>query len=348
MGDVIANSFRRLRVFLFGKGILTLATFVALAVGAAFGSTLVPALVVSVGGAVVSAASRLYQNRLYQDDMVDLYRDNIAQQLGIAPAEVTRSHLRDAAQENDVIAQALIRQRKKTIVSVGTSILSAVVSLGLIQAFNVQDMLKGLADESFKGWLKPLASFIGVGTVAGLSNLILHQGLDAAIGYKTGINRAAAHDLILEMHLSVGKGKAISREQVFAVVVAANPSLDATIVKRFGESYASMSRGEQGRVLSQLGLAERMDGVASAINAGKLRPGYLAFAANDQRLLTPVGSSAPARATTERSPNLTRSADTPGFVERLGLSARDGGMSQTERLAASRSGEYAALATPTR
>lgn len=320
----ITSMFRHLRMYLLGKGVLTLAVFAAAAIGAATGvGVLIPALVTVGGGIVYTAASRFYQQSAYADDMVNLYRDNIAEQLGKQPAEVTRADLAEAAQGNDVIAQALKRQQQRTWLAIGTAIFSGVVSLALIEGFGMGDILHDMAANSSLGILKSIAGFIGIGTVSSVTGLLLQDGLGSAIGYGTGISKAAAHDLIVKMNRGITRGLPTAREDVYAIIVAANPELDKRITENYGKHYSHMTHAQQSHVLHDVGLADAMDKLAIAISDGKISAGTLAYSANDPRLNTlPVAA-----------PDAPVHENVAGkFIERLGLTARSSTMSHAERL----------------
>ena len=288
--DDFKNMLRHLKVYLLGKGILTLGVFAAVGISSAFNfSVLLPAMVIGIGGTVLTAADRLYKQSLYQDDMVELYRDNIAEQLGKQPEEITRADLREAAKSNEVIAQALRRRRQKTILDISTAALSGVVSIALIVGLGLDTQsLRTMAEGSLWGALKPLAHLIGLGTVSGATSLLLHEGLGSAIGYGTGISQAAAHDLIFGLNRKVGRGLPVSREDVYGVVVAANVALDQRIASTYGRHYPQMSQAQQAQVLHDFDLNGVTDKLAVAISSKQIRAGALAYAANDPRLAAPV------------------------------------------------------------
>ena len=317
MLDDLKDLFHHFKVYLFGKGILTLGVFAAAAIGAATGiGVIIPALVVAIGGVALTAADRLSRQAMYENEMVDLYRNNIAEQLGKPPADITRADLMEAAKDNDVIAQALKRQHQRTLLAIGTSMLSGGVSLALIAGFGVGGMLHHMAEQTFLGMLKPIAAFIGIGTVSGITGLVLKQGLGSAIGYGTGIHKAAAHDLIVRMNHDVTRGMQISREDVYAIIVAANPALDKSITAHYGRHYTHMSHAQQSHVLHDVALAGAMDKLALAISSGAVSAGTVAYAANDPRLtVMPTG-------TIDAADAMAPEPENGKFIERLGLTPR--------------------------
>lgn len=281
LNDILISPIRVMRSYLLGRGILTFGVILANAIGGA-----IPALVVGLGGALFSGFMRIQNNRIYEDQMADLYRDDIAQQLGIPPNQVTRAHLREAAKDNDVIDQALTRQRSKSFVSFATAALAGLATVALLTmtvgGLTLPAMLgnyfTGLVGE---GILGSILKYGSVGMIAGLSSLVLHQGLDLLIGERTGLSRAAAHDRIVDMERSVSRGQAISKEQVYGVLVAGNPELQSTIRHEFGQSYSTMLPNRQSDVLLAIGVDNEMQLIADEINAGRMRPTHLAYMMNE-------------------------------------------------------------------
>ena len=323
--DEMGNFLKTMRVYLLGRGFLSLTVFGASIV--APGSFVIPALI-ACGGLALSAMRRTYTQMLYEDQMADLYREDIAQHLGIAPQEVTRTHLKIAAQENEVIGQAIARQRRISIVSFFTSAIAAATTFGLIYFALapewIGEKLAGFFDVQSFGKMADFLRYASVGIVSGMSSLILHDGLEAAIGKGSGLNLAAAHDLIARMDRDVHRGRTISAEQVYGVLVAKDKQLDAAIRTQFHESFHAMNPTEQRRVLTTLGIAEEMDKVAGMITKGELPAGHLAYMIEDAlRTYRPretAATTAPVRGQ---------------FVERLGLAPR-ADVSHVERVNASR------------
>lgn len=333
--DHIGNTLKALQVHLFGKGIMTLAVAAAYFIGgAASAAWVLP--VVAIGGVVLTVVDRLFRERQYQNDMVNLYRDDIAQQFGIAPDEVTRAHLKEAAKSNDVIDQALTRQRNKTFIAVGTAVLSSASTVFLFNMFGGTSQLKDFAHQLFDSTaFASVANFVGIGTLAGFSGLIFNGGLKTAIDITSGVSKAAANDRIMEMDFDVQHGRAVSKEQVFGVLVAGNPQLQATIAHESHEPYARMNPREKANVLAKIGVADDMQAIADLINSGEIRPGKLAYMLQNAADLT--GTASP-----RTEPAMA--ADIPvrsDHVERLGLAPKAQG-SYRDRIDAERAQPSAA------
>lgn len=327
--DEFGSIFKTMRMYLFGRGLLSLLVIgTTMAMGTA--SLAIPALV-AVGGLALSAITRLYSQRIYEDEMADLYREDVAQHLGMDPRTVTREHLKIAARENEVIEQALARQRRINIVSFATSALAAAASFGLLM-FGLAGQVSDFFAQHFSTTLAPIFQYTSVGIVSGISSLVLHNGLEEAIGYGTCLSKAAAHDLIMAMDRDVKRGRSITPEQVYAVLVAENPALDEQIAARFKVPYHQMKPHEQHEVLTRFGITADMAEIAGFINRHEIPPGRLAYMMHDAR---------PGKHSVTFA---SESADVPkrgGFVDRLGLAERENapGTSHAARVDASRTAQ---------
>lgn len=320
--DLFIEPLRVMKAFLLGRGVLMGMTLAAWGIGKQFLiDPLIPAAVVATGGALFSGFMRITNQTIYEDQMVNMYRDGIAQQLGIDPQQVSRAQLHEAAKTNDVIEQALQRQRHMSWISFGTRALAAATTVGLI-ALGVPGII-GAAIGA--GAASGLLSFVGFAVVSTMSSLIVHDGLQALIGHKTGVSKAAAHDRIVEMERGLSRGWGISKEQVYGTLVAGNPSLQATIAQEFGKPYASMRANEQGKVLEKIGVADDMLAIANEINAGRMRPSNLAFMMNEAM----PRPNKPRIANDDNAPRRSH-------VAALGRSARDESIGHVARLDADR------------
>lgn len=279
--DDIGDFLKALRVHLFGKGIMTLAVLAASFAAPLLGSWVLP--MVAIGGVVLTAVNRFYREGLYQDRMVNLYRDDIARELGIQPEEVTRAHLKEAAKTNDVIDQALTRMHHKTWMAIGTAVLASTVTWLLVGGIGMEkiqavahDLLGGIGGNTLAG----LASYIGVTTVSATSSLVLKDGLRLAL-IANPKHSGCAHDHIVDMQQDIAHGRAVTKEQVYSIIVDANPQVRTTITKRYRESFDHMTPAERNSVLQEIGLGSQMQNLADQINRGALKPAQLAYLVDD-------------------------------------------------------------------
>ena len=326
--DMLINPLRVMKAFLLGRGLLTAVVLATWGIASAIGvtSVLVPAAVAAIGGVAFSGFMRLTNRAVYEDQMVDMYRDSIAGELGIDPRQVTRTQLHEAAKSNDVIDQALQRQRHMSWISFGTSALAAATTFGLIALGVPAMMVSAIGAETAFG---TFLSYAGFGVVSAFSSLVVHDGLQTAIGRKTGVSKAAAHDRIVEMERGLARGWGVSKEQVYGTLVAGNPSLQVAIQREFGKSYSSMRGSEQATVLNRIGVGDEMLAIANEINAGRMRPSHLAFMMND----------AMPRATAPRAVNDNDATPQRGHVAALGRERYDASQGHAARVDAERNAD---------
>lgn len=304
--DDIGGFFRNLRAYAFGRGLLSAGVIAASWLSS---GTLFP-LAVAVAGLAMTAYTRIRTQHQYEQQMVDMYRDDIAEHLGIAPEQVTRANLREAASGNDILDQALKRQRSKSMVSLVTAGIAAAATFGLV-SFGLPKILGDFFtsfDAIGNGTLGHILKYASTSIIAGVSSLILHDGAEALIGHRTGLSKAAAHDRIVEMERGMARGWGISKEQVYGVLVAGNTDLQQMVQQRFGKDYGAMQIKEQQAVLRTIGVANDMQQVAEEINAGRMRPTHLAYMIAD--------ATAPIRPPVVAQPS--EPARTRNFVQSIG------------------------------
>lgn len=270
---------KMLPVYLLGRGLISLAVIVASMVSTSW----IVAATVAVGGTVLRGVLRQYQESIYEQELVNLYRDDIAGRLGIAPAEVTRAHLPEAAQDNDIIAQAIERQHSKSMISFLTSVIAGVATFAMVGSI----LPPATFTEYFSTALdlskttSGILSFFSTGIIAGTTGLIAHDGLEALIGAGTGVAKPSAHDMIVRIQRDVSEGHTISPQRAFEVIVVSNPTLDQKIRKQFGEPYTGMTNAEQVNAIQQLGRTQEMEVLAYGLSTGAVKPGHLAYMIGD-------------------------------------------------------------------
>jgi hypothetical protein len=326
IGD-IGEFTHTMKAYAKGRGLLSTAVMLTTWGAAALNfSFTIPALVVAAGGAALSCFMRIHAQGRYEDNMIDLYREDIAKHLGIDPKTVTRANLKDAARDNEVIGQALARQRRINIVSFSTSALAAIATFGMLSYglgvhTAVGEALTGFFEKYF-GEAAGFLRYASVGIVSGITSLVLHNGLEEAIGYGTGLSKAAAHDLIYAMNRDVKHGKTITPEQVYAVLVTEDATLAKSIEQRFGESFTHMNPREQRVAMDALGVTADMTEIAGYITSKQVPAGRLAYMMHYAKPARPVAAATHANSAEPTLAPAVQQAERPGFVERLGLEPR--------------------------
>lgn len=289
MESLITNPMRHLKglvasvtKYAFGKGLVTLG--VMLATFASGGPVLWPVVV----GFVAWKSYRLFSGyNDYKDDMLKIYRSEIAQQLGCDESAVTRDHLRMMArgdavlgiEPNPIIAEALDRRRGMALLSFCTALLSATVT-GLLLGVNAQGALEGPVSKFLADYLPNIGDFAtkaSVGTISALSGLIVHNGLDAVVGQSLGYFRATAHDRIALIARQKEYGVKVAPQQIFDVFLAANPTFARQVSTNFNKGITGFTAAEKMAAMKSIGVVDAMQELANQINNGELKAGTLAF-----------------------------------------------------------------------
>lgn len=341
----ITGTFRDLRMYLLGRGIVTTVAIGASVVssglfGAAAATALAPALGVALlGGVVLNAFMRLREMRYNQDQMANIYRDEIASQFGIAPGDVTREHVHTLAYgderrgiaPNPILRDEIDREWNKTWLKVATSSLAAMAGYGLVQfglASGVSEMLT-----SSLGGIGTALSVASVSIVTGLTGLFLNNGLDFAVQQATTLGDVTLHDRIAKMNHEIARGKGVTKEQVFGLFVAADTNLHTRVLRQFGRSYDVLPQKVKTEFIASLGLGERMQAIAEDLNQGRIQAGSVAFILNGQRSDSVPSMRAQVQA--QASEPLVREEpqpeqERPRFTERLSPRGNEG-LNHTER-----------------
>ena len=351
--DGVRNTIRDLRTYLLGRGIIT-----TMAIGAGFMSStffsagtvaaLSPAVAVIIGGGLIlSGVMRVREMMYNQDRMADIYREEIADQLGIAPEQVTRQHVHTLAYgdkqrgiaPNPILREEIDREWNKTWLKFATSALAAMAGYGLIQfglATNLANALPeamgavGTIGNTIGSWL----SVASVGIVTGAAGLVLNNGLDIAIQRSTTLGERTLHDRIAKLDRDIDRNRPVSKEQVFALFVASDRMLEHKIATRYGKSYDLLPLDAKTQVIEALGAAPQMQGIANDLNSKRISAGTVAFIITGQR-----GMEAAPAATVQGVEPITVAPtrevqpmhEQPRFVERVGNPRGDEGLSHTER-----------------
>lgn len=330
--DGFANLFRNVPTYLVGRGIITLAVATAGGIAAGiWGVASLPAImtaagVAAVGGTLLNAFMSMGRQQQYEQGILDTYRGEIAESLGITPEEVTRADLKEAAQSNEVIDQALRTSRHRTTVSVVTKALAGAVTLGVI-AMVMSGTASGLFAE-LPDAINKTTQLLTTATIAIFSSLIVHDGVSAVALRMPPTGRFTAHDHIMHLNHLLENGRTVTKEQVYAAVVAGNETLAKNITQRFGEGYHTMNPKERRAVLDALGLSDEMERIASAINSREIKPSTLAFTMGNALHLPHA-----AKAEIAQQVAADIGPSQASFVEKLDLAAREN-MSHVERLRA--------------
>lgn len=243
----------------------------------------------TTGGAVLGAGfdavSASKQERAFLSDMVEEYRPEIAERLGLAAEQVTQQHFNEVFTVNPVLAQA--KEASKT--GAKTRSISGVVSTisgmfaGLGAAAITRNAQTGDAQKNAGNIAGGLASTIGAMTAGRITRAVLGaKGKEHAL-------KNTAHHFIMEIKDKQMRGEQTTAADIFKVQLAVNPQLKEAIADQLGVYFDELDAKAQLDLMREeapevLAMNEDM---AANINAGA-RPQGLLFG-EVERVLQPVG-----------------------------------------------------------
>lgn len=336
-------------------------------------------------GLAAAVSAGLTQMDYYhrKDNLKELYKEEIATKLGKPAKKIGRDDLDTLGKGNRVIQEELNRSKKQRNFGVGLSFIASMAALAVISL--ALPAVLGMA----MGTTAAVASHTALTGVGGFL-------LKAAVGLMTyhtvkdplhfvadklfDIDKHTTNDRIVSMKRDREMGKAVSREEVLAVFVAANPRLDNYIKQEYGQNYDALNIEAKRQVAQELSQYVPLDKLTMEINAGKVNVTELAFAVEGEasgvnHLVKPVepekrgllgqlwdkmtgkvSARAEAYAEAYVTPLTGMAAQTvvmqyneapeKSFVEKLGKSRKDTSLSHVERLENTRNEPTVAIPQP--
>lgn len=287
-----------------GKG----AGVLAIAAAASFANTgalVALALTIPLGTAVSTRLNFVNRNK-NETQLLNQYREELGQLLGIEPEAVTRGHLRQLAEGNAKINMPSNPTLKRELESLDTSLRHSVmatvggaaITTIIMLSFGVggldwiqSSLISG--PDALLGGLKDFASsnfgaamkFTGVTLTAGLIDSISKfslKGIIKDITESKNPSGKSAHDLVKSLDIEIQRDNGVSAEQVFAVLVAGNPELSKQIERRFGADYQELPANVQEESILTFANMDAMDQLALDVSNRQIRPQSLPFIANGQ------------------------------------------------------------------
>ena len=216
----------------------------------------------------------------HKKDMHDLsntYRLEIAQELGMDPAEVNKKHLKDAAKTNP----------------------------GLKEAMGVADFTRlSIPITGLSAALGAAALGVATGGIGLVPGLVLGGAGGMAASYVTEkVLRHMAdknpdhgpHQQVKTIIAAREAGQGVTAQDVFGVKVASDKELSKSIQKTYGKHYDDLSAQDKAHVLATQSpeIAQRSAFEAQLINEGA-RPQGLLFAQGVQPVAAPASFAPPA------------------------------------------------------
>ncbi|MGE0753793.1 MAG: hypothetical protein AB7L92_01380, partial [Alphaproteobacteria bacterium] len=266
--------------------------------GAASGFTIggIPGFTLPVIGltAAVSAGITQYEYSTKMKRVAQFYQHELGSVLHKDARKITGNDLLDAAQGsildqrngNRILAEEIGQSRKRRNLGVMLSVAASVVTLAIL-GLAIPDGAAHAAGELAKG------SFFTLGTLAkSIVGLATYYAVKAPMHWAgdklLGTDKQTTHERIEELNREHKNGKALTREQVMAVYVAANPDLDGVIAKKYEDNFDKLDRRDKRIVTAELGHSMGVDAVTDAINAGNMSVAELAFVAVGQESGAPA------------------------------------------------------------
>lgn len=245
------------------------------ATGTALSTTVTGMIFIGASAAIAGALSQMDYNHR-RDVIKDVYKDEIASQLGKSKDKVTAADLDKLATVNSTIDEELRRSKKQR-------------NFGIVVGF-VATLAALAAPLLVAAALPGITLSIGTGVMATVTEAIAHMAI-GVVAYKAvegplhaiadkmfGLDDRITNDYITDIERDREAGKVISREQVLAVFAAANKEVDRLIVSTYGKHFDELSAGDKQRAAAQLNQIIPLEKLTLDINVGRIDSSELAFA----------------------------------------------------------------------
>lgn len=305
-GQFVKNALK----FAFGRGlgfILPVAATLTFAGISPVAFTVLPFVVFPLAFGVNAWVN--YGNQKFEErKLLSHYRDEISTVLGVPKEQVTLEHLKAVAYGDDtlgvpgnaVIAQHLDRvgQRHwmKNINNLAATGVSMVTFFALPWLFSLGGNSPGATSTFVGAWLgldaAALSKVGALGFASGFVTLGMGKIFDVVTSNVMGYAQPSVHEVIGGMRAQLAQGKAVQPEQVFALMVQADPGLAALVEQQFGQPYIALSAKQQHTATVQLGDTHQVAKIAELINSRQMQVDELAFLLVGQKSGTAL---APAR-----------------------------------------------------
>ena len=219
-----------------------------------------------------------YQHR--KDSLAEMYKEEISLKLGKKIDGVGRSDLDKLAPTNYVIDEELRRNSKQRTFGVALSFIASMASLAVIRIVlpALLGPTLGIGVEGAQSFMQEAGTFLIRGAAALITYQLVKDPLHAIADKLFDIDKVTVNDGIVSIGNDRKAGKAISREQVLSVFVAAHPQLAQFIVRNFGQHYDNLSLDDKKRATTELNKIIPLDKLTLEINSGKTNVTELAFA----------------------------------------------------------------------
>lgn len=285
-----------------GGGAAAVATKLSNPFREAIGLDSVSSVAVGTGEAIATAASGLgvagaavgvkaYMNQLEykheQNQLMELYRPQIASILGKERGAVELADLRTVAETNPSLESELSRFKARRNIS---NAASAIGTLGaFVAVFAAIALFPPLGAMAAAAATGGIFSGAGIGfavasAAIGYGALQASKRIVGKIGGKLfGLDAPSVEDQVHEIGKQHRKEKTITQEQVLGVFVTAQPTLAADIETHYSKPYHKLTRAEKREAVQHLGPTFDLGEVTAAINEDRMNARELTFRVHGQQ-----------------------------------------------------------------
>lgn len=269
--DEIAHLARFGTTLTVGKGLVMQTEKFAAGAAAGMGGTMFGLVVMPLVVGVSAVLAQL-EHQHYRDKLREEFKNEIAAKTGKAPEQVVDVDLDVVAAANKGLARSLRNSAKDRNNMIILSVISSVVSMAAVKFLSGIGLpLDGLDDTIAGAAVKVMA---GVGTY-----LAVKKPLHWLVDTVNGLDDPTVADKAATLSRAHHRGVTISQEKVFELYLDANPELGQSIKREYGKDYEKMNRRLRAVVLRDYGPMLDLEKTTADINAGRVNPTELAFAA---------------------------------------------------------------------
>ena len=241
-----------------------------------FGGT-IGGVVLFGGFGALSAVTNQIEYNAERGKIADYYRDEIAAKLGKKPENVLDSDIDIIASGNQklniaankVIAEEISHKRTMRNIGIGASFIASLTVFALMTV-----LINAIAPGAHDLGLTAMAAKGAVGLLAYMS---IKRPLVAMAETLFGLNNATTHDLVEGISKDREHGKAITREQIAEVFIAANKQISQYVEQQYGFAYDHLPLADKVAVAADLANILPLDKIAQNINNGISHASELAF-----------------------------------------------------------------------
>lgn len=258
------------------------------AMGAAAGNSLAAIGVLGVTAALSAGLTQMdYVHK--KNTIKNLYREELAAKLGKAADKVNSRDLELLAagdhargiEANRTVAEELKKAKRIRNFGVFFSFMASVGSLLVVASLDPSMFaaMHGAIEGATTGWLATAAEVITKGAIAVAAYNVIKAPIHWLGDKLFGLDKETTHSRIKVMKDDIEEGKAVTQEQVLAVVISANPELDRKITDKFGDRFDALRYAQKHQIAENIGESIGLKSLTDDINHGRVRPSELAFIA---------------------------------------------------------------------